>query len=309
MAKSLGGEKYMSVSDAAKLGQKEQFFGAVREEIIPRLIKSGKLKGKKNGKDQQVLIDAAFERLMHCGIEQIVYNTQGWSFSAADAPFDDVAKAMQSLPEVAKHRANVAVGDMKDCGDLHPSDKVRNVILVQAKHSKWPVIVQTVHWFMDVDAMLATLLAARLSAALKTQAVAAWDDDFAGSTAIVCKDGGKIAVVDDSDGSTDFYQFFYEHEIGLPACFIAGGKKGSDFRLFANNPDAFERADHFVLNIPKESRSKGPHVFEKFGAMAEAIELGLEDESAFRSHAVEQLWQRVRAIIDEPPKKSRGKGR
>jgi hypothetical protein len=139
------------------------------------------------------------------------------------------------------------------------------------------------------------LLAAELSAALHTTAVTAWDDDFSGSTLVICENGEKVKVLADGDDWGDFYQFFYEQGIFVPESFIATTKTSAE--LLVAKPSEVERADHLLIAIPSESQSNGPHVFYKLGMMAQALSGELEDEEAFQSNLVEGLWSQVQAML------------
>jgi hypothetical protein len=47
-----------------------------------------------------------------------------------------------------------------------------------------------------------------------------------------------------------------------------------------------------VLKVPRPIESKGPHVIEKMGMMAETIAEGLDDEEARGG-----VWQQAQAIL------------
>lgn len=285
---------YLSLEDAAKLGAKEQFFQNVRRTVIPELVKSKKLSGKTVEGNLQVLDDEAFRRTMRFGIERFVYGQEAWSFVAIRAPLEDVAKSLKARPDVRAYEVNVAVGDLEEGAGVQPDPANRHAFLVKHKDSAWPLLIQTVNWIESSDMVIAVLLAADLSAALKTTAVAVWDDDFAGSTAVVCEKGEKKQVLDDESEGAGFYGFFYENEIAMPECFIS--TDGSNAQLFVADPGEIERADHVVIAIPDETQASGPHVAYKLEMMNESLAEGLDDEEAFRAHAVEGLWQRVQAM-------------
>ena len=58
-----------------------------------------------------------------------------------------------------------------------------------------------------------------------------------------------------------------------------------------------QRADRVLLKVPDVIQSKGPHVFEKLGMMADAMAEELEDEAAFVKHMLEGVWRQAKAIL------------
>ena len=170
---------------------------------------------------------------------------------------------------------------------------LRHTFLVQmSSASGWSVLIQTVHWFHSCDAIMTTALAWALSKDLKTVAAAAWDDDFSGSSLIICENGKqKASVTDEEEGWEGFYEFFYENRVGVPASFI-GTEKGKA-SLYVADPAKVPRADRIVFKVPGAIESKGPHVMEKFGMMAE----GLEDEEAFMEHMRGGIWAQAQAVL------------
>ena len=145
---------------------------------------------------------------------------------------------------------------------------------------------------------MGTALACALSKEFKTLAAAAWDDDFSGSSLIICKNGKQQASVSEEgeeDGWEGFYEFFYEQGIYLPELFIGTGK--GQATLYAADPAQVQRADHVVLKVPRPVESKGPHVLEKVGMMAEALAEGLEDEEAFMNHMRNGVWDQAQSIL------------
>lgn len=289
-------EKFIAIEEAAQRGAAEGFPQNVRREVIPRLIERGALRGKTVKGKPAVADDAVLARIMRLGIERFVYNQQCWSFTAVRAQAEAVAGRLKGRQGVLRHEPNVKVMRMrKDAGVEGRPDR-RDVFLVQPKDTDWSVIVQTVHWVQSADMVVGGLLAAELSEGLKTKAVAAWDDDFAGSTALVCENGELATTLTDEDWVA-FYGFFYEEGIALPPCFISA--KGDKATLLADDPAEFERTDHFVLAIPTESQTNAPHVFYKLGMMAQAMAADpedMEDEAAFRAHMTRGLWDQVQAI-------------
>ena len=291
--------KYLSIEQAAKRDAKEEFFQNVREVVIPRLIQKGLLHGKKDKKRQLVADDDALARMMQLGVESFVNNQQGYSFVVVRAPIEEVSQKLKTRPSVAKYEANVRPVKMKRSAELQPDERVRQTVLVQMRDTpEWSFLLQTIHWFHSCDSVMGTALACAFSKELKTLAAAAWDDDFSGSSLIVCENGKKKAALsdeDEEDGWAGFYEFFYEHGVYLPETFISTAK--GDATLYVADPTKVQRADHFVLKVPRPIESKGPHVFEKMGMMAQTIAEGLEDEEAFMEHMRGGIWEQAQAIL------------
>jgi len=179
---------------------------------------------------------------------------------------------------------------------IQPDEKLRHTFLVQMKETpEWSALIQTVHWFHSCDSIMGTALASALSKELQTVAAAAWDDDFSGSSLIVCDQGKqKKSFSDEVDGWEGFYEFFYEEGVYLPHAFIGTQKGGTS--LYVADPAQVQRADQVVLKVPGVVESKGPHVFEKLG-MAEAVAEGLDDEEAFMEHMRSGIWGQAQAIL------------
>lgn len=291
--------KYLSVEDAAKRAGKDEFLRNVRSAIIPRLIQKGLLHGKKEKKRQLVADDDALARLAGLGVEAFVQNQQGYSFLVVRAPIEDVAKKLKTRPGVAKYQESIKALRMKDDVGIQPDEKVRQAFLLQMGDApEWSVLVQTVHWFHSCDAVMVTALACALSKECQTLAAAAWDDDFSGSSLIVCEKGKQKAAVsdeDDEDGWAGFYEFFYEQGICLPKSFV--GTEGERTTLYVADPGKVQRADQVTLKVPRPVESKGPHVFEKLGMMAEAVAKGLDDEAAFMENMRGGIWRQAQAIL------------
>jgi hypothetical protein len=244
---------------------------------------------------------------MNYGINAFARNQQGWSFVAVRAPVERVAEALTKRAGVLRHEPNVRVQPMGENAAIQGEHERRHAFLVKPSGGEWAALVLTVHWFENADALFATLLAAELSEALGTRAVAAWDDDFSGTSAIVCDKGQKSAVLGDEEDADAFAAFFQDQRLALPECFIStdGAKTDDEAQLLAGNPSDVERADHFLLAVPEPLRSNAPHVFEKLGMMAEAVAGGEagnedadfpEDESEFRAQMVEGIWKRADAV-------------
>ena len=283
---------YLSVEEAAKRAGEEGFLQNVWKAVIPILIEKGVLHGQKG----KVADDEALARVMGFGIERFVQDQQGWSVMAVRAPIEEVSKALGKRPGVVARTENVKALKMKKDLGIQPAEETRDAFLVKFKKSDWPVLIQTAHWFKSCDAVMVTALACALSKELKTTAMAAWDDDFSGSTMIVCEKGKRTQTVsDESDGWEAMYAFCYERGIYLPNCFIAGdGKKAA---LHVEKPAEVERADHVVLSVPEALRSGGPHVFEKLGMMAAAVEADLEDEEAFMAAMNDGVWAQAEGVL------------
>ena len=126
----------------------------------------------------------------------------------------------------------------------------RHCFLVKTKNSDWTILIQTVHWIESTDIVMAVYLAGSLSAELKTEAVAVWDDDSSGMTLLLCEKGKKPKrITEGADWS--FYQFFYEQGIYLPECFISSDGEGA--ALEVSDVSEIERADQVMLELPSES--------------------------------------------------------
>jgi hypothetical protein len=287
--------KCLSIEEAAKLGKKDDFFQNVKKAVIPNLIKLGKLNGKTVKGKPCVIEDDTFQQVMQYGIEGFVYNQQGWSFTAVNAPIEKVASLLKGRIGVLKYKEKIKPQKLGSEGAMTPEADKRHIFLVKMRNSEWSILIQTVHWIQSCDMIIGLLLAAELSAALRTTAVAAWDDDFSGSTMVVCENGKKTNVLGDGDDWAEFYQFFYEQGIAVPESFVATTKNSAD--LLVAKPSEVERADHLLIAIPSESQSNGPHVFYKLGMMAQAISSELEDEEAFQANMVDGLWNQVQAMM------------
>jgi hypothetical protein len=291
--------KYISIEEAAKRAGKDDFLRNVKGAVIPRLIEKGLLSGKKEKKKQLVADDDALARVMQSGIESFVQNQQGYSFMVVRAPIERVGQRLKTRKSVAKYEPNIKPLQMKHGIGVQPDEKRRHTFLVQMKNAPdWTALIQTVHWFHSCDAIMVTALAATLSKELKTLAAASWDDDFSGSTLIICENGQQKAAISDEnedDGWAGFYEFFYENGISLPNSFIAVDKGAAS--LYVADPKQVVRADQVELKVPKPVESKGPHVFEKMGMMAEAMAGDFDDEEAFMKHMRTGIWDQAQAVL------------
>jgi hypothetical protein len=291
--------KYLSIEEAARKAGEEEFFQNVKAAVIPRLIEKGLLRGKKEEKGELVADDDALARVMRLGVESFVYNRQAYSFMVVRAPIQQVAQKLKSRPGVAKYEESVTPAKMEKGVEAQPDEKIRDAFLVQTRDTpEWSVLIQTVHWFQACDSVMGTALACALSKEFQTLAAAAWDDDFSGSSLIVCENGNQkegISGEDEEGGWEGFYEFFYEHGISLPESFIGAGPGNAT--LYVSDPAKVQRADHVVLKVPRPIESKGPHVFEKLGMMAEAVAGEIEDEEEFMEHMRGGVWREAQAIL------------
>jgi len=51
--------------------------------------------------------------------------------------------------------------------------------------------------------------------------------------------------------------------------------------------------------VPKPVKSKGPHVFEKLGMMAQAVAGDFDDEEAFMKHMRGGILEQAQAVLKE----------
>ncbi len=201
--------KFLSLDQAAKRAGKEEFFQNVKRAVIPHLIKEEILTGKKAGNEQLVADDEALARVLQPGVEAFVYNQQGYSFMAVRGRIEQVASKLKSRPGVSQYEEKVKPLKMKRDISVEGDSTLRHAFLVQmAGVPDWSVLIQTVHWFHSCDAVMTTALACALSKDLKTLAAAAWDDDFSGSSLIICENGKqKGSVTGEEDGWEGFTSF------------------------------------------------------------------------------------------------------
>jgi hypothetical protein len=288
---------HLTIREAAKAAKKGRYARAVAEAVIPDLIADGAIRGTLDGVGARVVDDEAFREAMRFGIERFMFNQQGWSFVAIDAPIHAVAEYLRGRSDVLHYESNTTIGPMKT-GLWATSEGPRHYYLVKTAPSEWSVLIQTIHWISMADVATGVLLAAELSVAFHTTAIAAWDDDFSGSTAVVCEDGAKAGVVS-HDGDKDwgrFHLLFYRRKIFLPECFI-GGEEGEEPRLHARPTAAITRADRVVVEIAEQFRTDAPHVASKIAMMATATGAGLPDEAAFHRLIADRLWTKVQDVL------------
>jgi hypothetical protein len=106
--------EFLSAEEAAKRAGGAAFFQNVRKRVIPLLIKKGLLKGKTVGGKPMVAADAALQWILGFGIEEFVYNQQGWSFTAVRASIDQVSAALGKRPGVIGQTQSVKPLTMKE---------------------------------------------------------------------------------------------------------------------------------------------------------------------------------------------------
>jgi hypothetical protein len=293
--------KYISVEEAAKRAGKDDFLQNVKSAVISRLIEKGILSGKKERTKQLVADDEALARVMQLGIESFVQNQQGYSYLVVRAPIEAVAKNLKSRKSIAKYEPNITPLKMKHDIGIQPDEKRRHTFLLQMRITPdWCALIQTVHWFQSCDAVMVTALASALSKDLKTLAAASWDDDFSGSSLVICENGNQKQSLseegeDEEDGWVTSYEFFYENGIYLPHCFIE--VKNGASHLYVADPKQVLRADRVELKVPKPVESTTPHVFEKMGMMAEAMAGDFDDEEAFMKHMRSGIWDQAQAVL------------
>lgn len=81
----------------------------------------------------------------------------------------------------------------------------------------------------------------------------------------------------------------------MPESFI--GIENGGATLYVADPAKVKRVDQVTLKVPAAVESKGPHVFEKLGMMAEAVAEGLDDEDAFLGNMRGGIWQQAQAVL------------
>jgi hypothetical protein len=287
--------EYVALSEILKdHDPADQFPARVRAAVLERLAAAGTLSSKKDGTNLLLARDADLDRALHAGIEHFVYNMQGWSFAAVRAPIEKVAGALAARTGVTDYTRDVKPARLSKQAGMQPHPDRRDVFAVQFRHTPdWTVLIETVHWIQPADMVMVTLMAAELSRTLDTTAVAAWDDDFSGSTAILCDRGRRTATLNDEDDWATFYSLFYEQGLHLPESFISNAD-ATPSQLHLDDPAAVTRADRFTAAIPIESQTRAPHPFYKLGLMAAALaDEDIEDEESFRAAMTDGIWQQV----------------
>jgi len=290
---------YLAIEEAAALGDASDFQRHVRMELIPRLVEAGRLQGNDVAGVPCVAWNDQLERFSRLGIERFVENQQGYSFVAVEAPIEAVAEALRDRAGVLEYRESVGTHPLQRDAGLAAAPDRRDVFLLRIRDTDWTVLVETVHWVQSSDMLMVLLMAAELSERLRTRAVAAWDDDFSGSYAVLCERGRKKRASVTEEDHLGYFGLFYELGISVPPCFIASD--GGPARLLTADPSRVERADHAVLGLPDESRSGAPHVFYKLEAIGAALMGEIEDEGDFCARTVERLWRQVQAIRKAGP--------
>jgi hypothetical protein len=238
--------KFLPVKKAVEQFE-DGFVQNVRKEVLPYLIESGALQGKKIKKEWQILDTPAFRKTMQFGIERFVLNRQGWSFVAIKASIESVAKVLLAKQEVTHYEENVGAKKLRNDATIAMAQGKRHLFLVKFRVSEWTVIIQTVHWIAAEDPHLATEFANDLSRKLKNTAIAAWDDDFSGSVAIVFNAGKRDAEISTEEDYVKYFARFYSEGIYIPEAFIADDCEYA--HLLLTNLSALERADYAEISL------------------------------------------------------------
>ena len=283
---------FLNLEEAIRAGAKGEFFEHVRREVFLRLLRSGRLTGKRDGGQVLIQDDEVFRWTLGLGIERFAHNEQGWAFTAFRAPVSETAKVLLGQAGVSNYRENIRPRRLRRNAVMHPDPGARQACLFQLKHSEWSILIQTTHGAQTGDMVTGLLLAAEVSSALQTRAVAAWDDDITGSTLVYCEHGAKVSARTNAGDWAAFYEFFYTQGIAVPETFIAGGEEGADLHI--EKPESVFRADALTLQIPQEVQEHGAHVEYKLGMIEP-----LEEEPAPASEAcrhVDGLWGRALEI-------------
>ena len=276
-------------------GSEDGYPRNVRAEVFPRLLKKGVLTGTVAERSAEFDDTPALRRTLGFGIEDFAYNTQGWCFAAVDAPVGRVADALRGHKAAVRYAPDVPFLAYADDLGVQPHPDRRDAFLVASPRSDWSVLVQTVHWIQGSDPLLALWLAADLSAALGTRALAMWDDDFSGEHLVLCTGGSRTAYLgDEVNGWEDVQAAVYEWGVFVPKCFVASGGTTASFHAAAAAD--VRRADHVVLAIPDGSRVRVPHALEKLGMLAQAVAEEPEDEAAFCNGMIDSLCQQASAL-------------
>lgn len=293
-------------------GSRSGFPLNVRKAVLRRLLDRGDLGGAIKGRSAHIDDDERLAAIAPLGIEAFVQDTQGWVVTGVDAPIEQVSPALAERSDVVSLTAEVGAGQLKTGAGYAPSDDgLRPYFALQTTHSRWTVLIHTVHWFALPDLASAFRLAYGLSKSLDTEAIVAWDDDFAGSAAFVARAGEKAEAFDDQtdegaefdefdeDGEpieppdpdpeawVDFYLRFYDRGIALPDCFITN-TDGAETELLAKDPTQIARADRFKMRVPQDVGGGGVmHKLSAFGELAS----GRLDADNFTGSLGDRMWQ------------------
>jgi hypothetical protein len=242
-----GGDEFVPVIEVAAEFEPE-FLEGVRTDVIPILVEEGLLTGKGVKGETLIKRDAAFERLMQFGIERFAYGQQGWSFVAFKAPIDAVAEAMRKRKDVSDYRKDVGAIKSKTGTPAAFESEKRHLFVVRFPENDWTVVIISVHWFTEIESKIGMDLAEGLSKTLSCRAIAGMDHDTCGSWAVVFEKGKKTAGFSTEEDLPQFYALYYREALFLPQCFPAKGKDGAS--LMSDDPDAFERVDHLLIEAP-----------------------------------------------------------
>jgi len=256
--------QYLRIDSLARPGLEDPYYAAVLEEVVPRLIEEGLLHGKTVRGKPHVLDDEALRRTLQLGIEPMVCQQQGWSFTAIEAPIDDVLKVLGDIDglDVAEVRENVEVLPSKRGPLIGPEPPpVRPLFLVKPRASDWTVVVIRIHWYTPADWDIAAGVAIAASKRLKTRAVAAFNDDIAGSFAREWKNGRAGEEWSTNDSPDDFYLKFYQRQIAGPSSWMTA--RNGQHAFMSETPDAIERVDYIGITEPQQKpaptkRAKAP---------------------------------------------------
>jgi hypothetical protein len=115
------------------------------------------------------------------------------------------------------------------------------------------VLVIRVHWYTAADYELAEKVARDASKRLKTRAVAAFDDDVAGSFAQEWQRGKRTEYWSSNDD--DFYLKFYERGIAAPSSWMS--VIDGEYAFMSETPAVIERVD-FVGIAEGEKKEPPP---------------------------------------------------
>ena len=246
--------EYVRIDALARPGLEDPFYAAVLEEVVPRLIDDGILQGKTVRGKPLVLDDDALRRTLQLGIEPMVYQQQGWSFTATLAPIDDVLQVLRNIDnlDIAEVRKDVEIlPHQRGIGAGPEPPPVRPLFLVKPKASDWTVLVIRIHWYTPADWDIASEVAIAASKRLKTRAVAAFNDDVAGSFAKQWKNGRGGEEWSTNDPSDDFYLKFYQRQIAGPSSWMTA--QDGRHAFMSETPEAIERVDYIgITEAPKE---------------------------------------------------------
>ncbi|MEM8494604.1 MAG: hypothetical protein AAF663_04365 [Planctomycetota bacterium] len=281
--------------------------------MIRQLLKESRLGGVLGSSDEKTFVDNddRLAALAPLGIEDFVYNTQGWVITAIDAPIERVSAALSERSDVSQVDPRVGVEKLTDgAGCELKDDGFRTYFAIQIASSRWTVLVHIVHYFTATDLAAAFRFAYGLSKTLDTEAIVAWDDDFAGSSGFVCRSGQKIDCFSDSedeaydedgepieveraddepDDVVRYYLRFYERGIAVPDCFISNADRDVAV-LLAKEPEAILRADRFQVVLPEPQPGGAGGVMHKLASFAELASGGL-DADDFTGSLAERMWR------------------